>query len=590
MGQSAIIFCVVSACFLYLVSATWFKWGELIIDTSRELLTPYQLLSGKVIYKDIFYPYGFLPPYILAFLYMVFGVHINTAVACGLAVTIMMSVLLYRISRLFMDEAFSGLTVITFLFVFAFGFYVGNGIFNYILPYSYASTFFMLFTAASLYFFLKFILTGDEKNYLFWIACMSLSFFSRLDYSVLTWVGFAVSAVILILKSKDRTPIRVVVLTLSPILICAIGYLLFVFVNHAESGFRESITNYILVNYTNKLNIAWSGMNDIATNGFNALGSFSLQVVVVSFLALSGMAISRSVSNFKEHRYFEVMAVTLLAFFVFLLTGNHMRLFSQYRCLPLLLLTGGTISFFRLVYSADFKKDLALMTLFLLSLSTIPRIFLNTTPYNYGFFLLNISIVSYYVFFAVIFEGLLSRHFKIDPVIYKSAIFVFFLLLIIPQWDRSSAMYRYKNMMATTDRGSIACFGDSRTARFWETVNYISQNTAKGDTVVALPEGASINFFSHRDNPSKFHTFLPPDIDAIGEVRMLAELSRSGITYIVIVKRDTAEYGYPAFGFDYARKIYLWIKENYELVRQIGPFPNTSNEFGAAIFKRKLER
>ena len=142
--------------------------------------------------------------------------------------------------------------------------------------------------------------------------------------------------------------------------------------------------------------------------------------------------------------------------------------------------------------------------------------------------------------------------------------------------------------MATTDRGSIACFNDSRTVRFWETVNYIIKNTAKTDTVVAFPEGASINFFSHRDNPSKFHTFLPPDIDTIGEDKMLAYLAKSGITYIVIIKRDTAEYGYPAFGFDYAKKIYSWITKNYELVKQIGPFPNTSDNFGTAIFKRKL--
>jgi hypothetical protein len=585
--KTFIISCIIGACFLFLVGVTWLKWGELVTDTSRELFTPYQLLTGRVIYKDIFYPYGFLPPYIIAFLYAAFGVHINTAVSCGLAVTVIMSVLLYRISRFFMDEIFSGLTVITFLFVFAFGFYVGNGIFNYILPYSCASTLFMLSTAAGLYFFLKFIFTNDEKNLLCWAVFLSLSFFCRLDYSALTWIGFAASALILIAKSKDKNPLRALAYVLSPLLACALGYLFFLSINHAFAGFNESILNCILVNYTNKLNIAWSGMNDIATNGLKALGSFSLHIIAVSFLAICAAAIKRAYSHAKEYQNLDIMLVIIVAFFVFLLTGGYMSLFSQYRCLPLLLLTGGALSFCRVIYAADFKKDLALLTLFLISLSTIPRIFLNATPYNYGFFLLNIGLVSYYVFFVVMFGDLLSKRLGSQPDVYKAAILVFFLLLIISHWQRSSTMYGYKSLMATTERGSIACFNNIRTVRFWETVDYLSGNTSEHAKVVAFPEGASLNFFCKRDNPSRYLTFLPPDIDTVGEDRMISDLAKCRIDYIVILSRDTTEYGARAFGYDYAGKIYSWITDNYELVKQFGPIPNTSDEFGVAIFKRK---
>ena len=67
-GSQAIFF-LVSASFLGLLAITWLKWGDVIIDTFRDLWVPLQMINGRALYKDIFYEYGFMPPYILAIIY-----------------------------------------------------------------------------------------------------------------------------------------------------------------------------------------------------------------------------------------------------------------------------------------------------------------------------------------------------------------------------------------------------------------------------------------------------------------------------------------------------------------------------------------
>jgi hypothetical protein len=255
LSPSGIIFFIITAAFIYLLSTTWFKWGELITDTSRELLTPCQILQGKIIYKDIFYPYGFLPPYFVSAVYMIFGISTGSLASCGIAVTILMSILLYKISRLFLDEAFSGLAVLTFLFVFAFGFYVGNGIFNYILPYSFASTFFMASMTFALYAFLKFLLTDNRRYGLYWCAATVFSLLSRPDLSILVWTGFLLAGLIRIFSSRKRDALKESVFLISPVIIGAIFYILYLSMTGSWAGFNDCIISYIRTNSANKLTL-----------------------------------------------------------------------------------------------------------------------------------------------------------------------------------------------------------------------------------------------------------------------------------------------------------------------------------------------
>jgi hypothetical protein len=187
----------VIAAFVYALDTTWLKWGDLIIDTFRDLWVPMQLIDGRVLYRDIFYEYGFIPPYILAIIYRIFGGTILTMVMCGILITVLEAYFLFRISRLFMDAVLSGVLTVNVLTVFAFNrLHTETAIFTYILPYSFAVMFFMLSVTIALFCFLRFICNSRYRDLLAWEIFMVLAFLSRpifrylCGFHLLLWLAF----------------------------------------------------------------------------------------------------------------------------------------------------------------------------------------------------------------------------------------------------------------------------------------------------------------------------------------------------------------------------------------------------------------
>src|ERR1700674_3370252 len=58
----------IAAVFIVLAIYTWGRWGDFQVDCGRELYVPSEILRGKLIYRDFFYSYGPLAPYLCALL------------------------------------------------------------------------------------------------------------------------------------------------------------------------------------------------------------------------------------------------------------------------------------------------------------------------------------------------------------------------------------------------------------------------------------------------------------------------------------------------------------------------------------------
>src|SRR5208282_2351240 len=72
---------------LVLACLTWAHWGDLQTDCGRELYVPLEILRGKLLYRDVWYPYGPLAPYVEAALVAIFGQHLTAFYLFGLAIT-----------------------------------------------------------------------------------------------------------------------------------------------------------------------------------------------------------------------------------------------------------------------------------------------------------------------------------------------------------------------------------------------------------------------------------------------------------------------------------------------------------------------
>jgi hypothetical protein len=74
---------------------TWADWGNLTKDCGREMYVPRVVAEGKVLYRDIWYPYGPAGPYFNALLFRIFGVHLAVLYIAGSLAALGSSIFLY---------------------------------------------------------------------------------------------------------------------------------------------------------------------------------------------------------------------------------------------------------------------------------------------------------------------------------------------------------------------------------------------------------------------------------------------------------------------------------------------------------------
>jgi hypothetical protein len=114
-GENRIAYLGLAFTFFFLSWYTWGHWGNLRVDMGRELYVPSSLLNGKLLYRDLWYPYGPLTPYLQALLYRLFGLHWNVLYLFGLATTLSCTFLLFTISRRFVSPTAAFLVPFCFL-------------------------------------------------------------------------------------------------------------------------------------------------------------------------------------------------------------------------------------------------------------------------------------------------------------------------------------------------------------------------------------------------------------------------------------------------------------------------------------------
>lgn len=578
--------------FLFGLKISWFKWGDLIIDTFRDPWIAYKITQGNFLYRDISYNFGILPPYVMAFLFFVFGQNINCSVFLGIFLTSITLFLTYRVSRLFLTRFFSTLTALNFIFVFAFGHYTNCGIFNFILPYNLASIFFIVFLLSAILFFCKY-LKKKKNNYLFyWILSMYFIFLSRIYMSFLVWIVFTFIYIIYVLKNKNKHSITSSIYIILPPLFALVTYYLFLYFGNAFEGFYEGVLGKIMGKGRSKWELMLSGFGR-KENIFVVIISFSYQVLSVyliyglsTLFPLIKKKTKNKIFNFLFYLTAFVISMTMAA-----VLHKLVHYHNQFTLMPLLLISGIVVNFYSIFKRGKYNfLDISSLTLFFLSFALILRIVLRAVPVGYAFYLLIPGLICYYYFFSKIFPFYLTTLLKFkyfEKKYYFFSVGVLFIMLMLPFILENYTTYKKKKLVIHGDRGDILYFPSYRGIRFYEVIEYLKKNTNQDTTVIVFPEGIGINFLSSRDNPLRYFCFIPTEVICIGEDKVIEAITKNHVDIILLIHRPTSEHGYPVFGRDYAEKIYSWMQGNYILEKLIGPYPFTTDEFGIAIYRKK---
>ena len=562
-------FLVITSVFIFLLKVSWLKWGSIVIDTGRELYVPWRILSGDILYRDVLYQYGPFSPYFNAFLCSIFGVHINALIISGALTTALLSFLVYKISRIFLNPLLSTFSVLTFLFVFAFGQYYEAGIFNFIIPYTYAATHGITLAAAALFFYYH---TLDRKKpiYSYALALFTiLTLLTRLEIGAMLVISLFTGA---LLASKNRLK-DIALHCLFPIITAGFIYAIF-----SSTGDTDLFLKNL--DLSAPFTAGLMGTDDLFFN------IASILKIILYYLAISTLLFSAGSILSKNKNLVAIpLALAVIAVAVFVQV-RFFPYYMQYRCAPLICISLCVIAYKNYLRTRD-KKFLFLMVFSVFSILLLARILFKTWAGQYGFYLLVPGMLCYYVFFLKIIPEMSTN--RISQRFYRLGFVIVSIAFIVSHASISAYAYKNRALKISTGKGNIFVYPAYH--RVKELLNYLIYNTGPSDSLVVFPEGLTLNFLAERKNPVYKFTYFPVDFAETGfEKEVIDTLEEKEVAYVAILPRDTSEYGAARFGIDYAHEIPRYLEKNYTIEKQFGPMPFTSDEFSAVLLKRKDRR
>lgn len=554
----------------FLLSLSWLKWPDALVDYGRELYVPWQILHGKVLYRDIFHMYGPFAQYLNAMLFMIFGVGLSTLVFFNIICVAVVAIMLFYLLRRMFGWYPALMALFVFFGVFAFGQYAKVGNFNYLCPYSHDALYGL---ELSLLMFVCLWRVNDRPGLLRMLLLgivMGLIFLTKVEIAVSAWI--AAGAVLCMLAWQNPVFRQ---RSLVGAWLCGITLPLAVFFVWFMNAVSPKFAfNAILTSFSSPFmygsvanSVLYKVLSGLAQPGKSLLLLLLLGVLEFIFILVC-LLLSRLPSFRRQVAGTILTAVIICLLFAWELVPATELL----RPLPLVLII------FCLIW--NIKKPLhtgfALFALMLLL-----KIMLNVNPYFYGFLLAMPG--------AVLMAGwLVSHELWILRVLATISIFLF----VSAHVQISQQFYSSKNYSVGDGVDRFITYSDkfsfSQGLTYSELIPWLKSNVGQEEGIVVIPEGVMINYLARRQNPGKLFEFTPSLIDAIGEKQVINILKEAKPEYVLITDRETTEHGAGYFGKDFGQNIYAWINQMYTPVKLFGADPLQNKGFGVKVFEKSL--
>jgi len=135
--------------------------------------------------------------------------------------------------------------------------------------------------------------------------------------------------------------------------------------------------------------------------------------------------------------------------------------------------------------------------------------------------------------------------------------------------------------------GGDAFWSDSRGAAIDGLLATLTSHRQPGQTVTVFPDGILLNYLLRARSSLPYLNYVPTEVLAYGEERILGDLQRQPPDWVVLVEADTTIFGYRYFGQDYGVELRRFIDRNYQPVGTWGAVPLTGQGFGVQLWRQR---
>jgi hypothetical protein len=576
---------------IFMVWLTWGHWGDLQIDCGRELYVPAEILRGKLLYRDVWYRYGPLPPYLQAGLLALFGNHLVVFYLFGLGITITCALLLFEIGSLLGSRTVGLAGALAFLLQ---GF--GPWVFNYIFPYSYAATMGLAFSLVCILFAIRFVLGLPGCNLVLAGLAAGLASLCKLEFGSASYLFLVFVLALRATTGRSATLLLTGLGMYIPgVLLCSgvYGFL-----------FRYISPRIILQN--------WFGppgqyLKGAPQRHFYAMVGFRL--VPLEFLHLvigaAGVLVFWYVMARSISKRLSVTAV-LVVLAAIAAEVRYLMPVDRAQSLPsrVLLSSLPADMFLNLFYPRSMfliVVVLVICLLYQLSRNPLNQRLLGEVAFG-GFALVlgfrafaEVGPFGFNVFYGV--PLLLSFMMALGKMAYLAAKgirgteqarvlrsvmvaeLIVFAILVIPIGGRRTATFK------STWGVIYVSHNNAHVAK--RIVDFMLEEKRRERRVVILPEAPLFYALTGTQAPGPWHTLQPGFLTERQQRDYTTVLALSNTRYVLLTNRTFGEYGATSFGIDYDQPIYDWIRANYHVVNQFGRFwHDSSGALAVLVYQR----
>lgn len=511
------------------ITLTYAHHGNLLIDNGREAYYPTQILLGKVLYKDIFNVYGPFSYMFNALLFKVFGINLNVLYITGCICAFSIAYLIYIIARKFLSEFLSfsiGILTISVGILY-------SGLFNFILPYSYAILYGILAFLISFWFLLKYE-ENSSNTKLLYLSCFFAGLCITSKYEFLPYLVVILYSMLKIKPLNLKEYFCSIASILFAPFICfgilflqglRIGDLILTAKYISNMAHGKALNNFYSNSgvYFCKKTLGFLTAKFIQTTLFFSIFFFCSTKLKKYFYILIILVTSIIMFNFIDPAVFVFVPVL-----IFILTIIHYKSLANNTKLLILVLSGITISL---------------------------KIFWGLATLNYGVFFVSFLLITLLTLILDILK---------DKNIDQKAIGIFILVIAILLGYKNILGLKEKNYCLKTSRGHF-CVDEAFYQPTFELLKYIEAKTKPSDKILILPEGAMINFLTNRPTDNFYISLIPPYIDAFGEKNIIQHFETDKPEYIIFNNWNSQDYGFNYICKDYATSFCNYVQQNYHL-------------------------
>jgi hypothetical protein len=557
-----------------LCALTWRKWGYLPIDSGREMYVPAEIVAGKRLYFDLWYPYGPLIPYWHAALFRIFGTHLGVLIGAGIAVVSAITFLLYSVSRVFLPVAWSFAAVFAFLLQ---AFQVD--LFNYVLPYSYAAAYGSMFSVLLLWLLLR---NGDGA--MNWMAAgfiAGLMTLTKLEFGASGYAGLACALAIWGLRTKSaRALLTPLCAALPGALLCAGIYGWYWHTAGVDFLLGQNLSILPGSHFQQHFAALWNEKTGLVLSP-GAIGLSMFRGLAGFGLLSAGIVLA---ARFKPGSKLIRWALPILALGLCLFPENR----EAVKILRLLFFNNGMIwpglVVLAMALNSRAKNCWPAVLLCTLAMACGLRALTKMSPYGYAMFF---DTLVYLMWLVGLCEVAKRFSVRLDGVF--GSVLAAILCASVVALTLDYYPIRERSYVVSSERGLIYTSPEVGKG-YSQALAFLESAKRQAQRVVVLPEDTSLYFLSGTSAPSRWYLVLP-QVLAPGQptVDYIEELERADPRYILVSDRATPEFGLPVFGVDYGQPILAWIKEHYRVAQQIGNYQPVAfpREWGALIYERK---